>query len=257
MISAFIAAYDRLIATKEEVLAIRSRFEAELARHAARAAKAAAEAKRAAFAASRTSQTKRSTKLQPSLPTGDPPADPLELSPSGKGRGSKKKKRNGLAIASNPHHRTNYVPSRLASSGHVNPAQAALNAQNSLGPQSLRFLSAELPPRRRKESVAVKTQIVDPADEWICPRCEYSLFYGDGADYRRSIRDRKQILRRRRRAQERASGLGGGKSTVKPISDEEDYGDDEPSGIPSAGIGGSSEGSGHRKGRGREDLQSG
>ncbi|KAH0836460.1 hypothetical protein J3R83DRAFT_8068 [Lanmaoa asiatica] len=230
------ATSDRLIATKEEVLVLRSRFEAELARQAARAVKAATEAKQAALAASRASRTNRSSKTQPSLAGGDQSGVPLDLSPSGKSRGSKKKKRNALAIASNPHHRNNYVPSRLPSSGHVNPVQATLNAQNSLGPQPLRFLSAELPPRRRKKkTVTPRAQIVNPADEWICPRCEYSLFYGDGSDYRRAIRDRKQILRRRRRAQERAAGgLGTTKNPAKPISDEEGDDDDDESAIQSA-----------------------
>lgn len=261
IISAFISAYDRLIATKEEVLALRSRFEAELARQAARAAKAAAEAKQAALAASRTSRTKRSSKIQPSLPNGDQLADSLELSPSGKSRGGKKKKRNALAIASNPHHRNNYVPSRLPSSGHVNPAQATLNAQNTLGPQPLRFLSAELPRQRTKQTVALRAQIVDPVDEWICPRCEYSLFYGDGADYRRAIRDRKQILRRRKRAQERASGLGGTKSAAKPVSDEEDNDDADESGTRSAAgvsrAGEWGEGLENRRTKGQDHIQTG
>lgn len=263
IISTLISASDRLIATKEEVLALRSRFEAELARQAARAAKAAAEAKQAALAVSRASRTKRSGKIQPSSPGGDPSADPLELSPSGKTRGSKKKKRNALSIASNPHHRNNYVPSRLPSSGHVNSVQATLNAQNSLGPHPLRFLSAELPPRRRKkETVTLRAQIVNPADEWICPRCEYSLLYGDGSDYRRAIRDRKQILRRRRRAQERAAGgLGTTKNPAKPTSDEEGKDDDDQSAIRSAaGIGKWSEwgeGPDHRRLKGQDHLQSG
>ena len=244
------------------MLALRSRFEAELARQAAKAAKAAAEVKQAALAASRTSRTKRSGKVQPSL-GGDQSADSSDLFPSGKGLGSKKKKRNAFAIASNPHHRNNYVPSRLPASGHVNPVQATLNAQNSVGPQPLQFLSAELPPRRRKkESVTPKSLIVNPADEWICPRCEYSLFYGDGSDYRRAIRDRKQILRRRRRAQERAAGgLGTTKNPAKPISDEEGGDDDDQSAIRSAtGIGRSSEwgeGSGNRMPKGQAHLQLG
>ncbi|KAF8449335.1 hypothetical protein L210DRAFT_3609648 [Boletus edulis BED1] len=247
------ATSDRLIATKEEVLALRSRFEAELARQAGRAAKAAAKAKQAALAASKASRSKRSGKLQPSLPGGDQSVDPSDLSPSGKSRGSKKKKRNALAIASNPHHRNNYVPSRLASSGHVNPVQASLNAQNSL----------ELPPRRRKKEIATpKTQIVNPADEWICPRCEYSLFYGDGTDYRRAIRDRKQILRRRRRAQERAAGgLGSSKNPAKPVTDEEDDDDDDQMGIRSGGgMGRASEwgeGTDSRQPKGQEQLQFG
>ncbi|KAG9309889.1 hypothetical protein JVU11DRAFT_9919 [Chiua virens] len=256
------ATSDRLITTKEEVLALRSRFEAELARQAARAAKAAAEAKQAAFTASRASRTKRSGKIQSSLSNGNQSADPPELSPTGKTRGSKKKKRNALAIASNPHHRKNYVPSRLPSSGYVNLVQATLNAQNSLGPPPLQFLSAELPRRRKKETASLRAQIADPVDEWICPRCEYSLFYGDGPDYRRAIRDRKQILRRRRRAQERAAGgFGSIKNAAGPISDEENEEDDDQSAIRSATsmsrLNEWGEGSENRRTKAQDHLQSG
>ena len=45
-----------------------------------------------------------------------------------------------------------------------------------------------------------KGALINPADEWVCPFCEYELFYGDEAEYRRAIRNRKKILRRRRRA---------------------------------------------------------
>ncbi|KAH7885754.1 hypothetical protein F5I97DRAFT_1149267 [Phlebopus sp. FC_14] len=222
------ATSDRLIATKEEVLALRSRFEAELARQAAKAATAAANAKQAALAANKGTRSKRSEKAQRSRTAAsqgnEPLSESLDSPQSGKPPGTKKKKRNGHAIASNPHHRTNYVPSRLPSSGQANSAQATYNAQNWFGPHPLQFLSAEIPPRRRKKATVTPTaQIVNPADEWICPRCEYSLFYGDGLEYRRAVRSRKQILRRRRRAQERAAnGLSAPKKSAKPLSDEDD-----------------------------------
>ncbi|KAF8836955.1 hypothetical protein BDN67DRAFT_973543 [Paxillus ammoniavirescens] len=225
------ATSDRLSTTKEEILALRSRFEAELARQAARAAKATAEVKQASLAASKASRPKRSAKTQQRSGVaagGDQVAEFSDLTPSEKTRGDRRKKRDGLAIVSNPHHRNNYVPSRLPSSGQANPAQATLNAQNSLGPHPLRFLSAEIPARRRKKDAAApKAQLVNPTDEWICPRCEYSLLYGDGPEYHRAIRSRKQILRRRRRAQERAAGgLNTQKNPAKPVSDEEDYDND-------------------------------
>ncbi|KAH7924299.1 hypothetical protein BV22DRAFT_1196032 [Leucogyrophana mollusca] len=235
------ATSDRLAATKEEVTLLRSRFEEELARQAAKAAQAAAEAKQAVLAASKAVKSKRTAKGQQraraSAPTGgDPLAEFLDQSGT-KTRGSKKKKRNALAIASNPHHRKNYVPSRLPSSGQANAAQVTQNAQNLLSPLPLRFLTAEIPPRRRKKSLATvpASQIISPADEWICPRCEYSLFYGESAEYRRAVRSRKQILRRRRRAQERAAGgLSAPKIPPKAPSEDEDYDDDfEPSPAPS------------------------
>lgn len=226
-------ASDRLIATKEEVALLRSRFEAELARQAARAAEAAAEARQAALAASKGNRTKGSSRAQQRARTagmlganrGDERAEFLDQSLLGvKSRGSKKKKRSALAIASNPHHRRNYVPSRLPQSGTANPAQAALNAQNYLGPPPFRFLSAEIPTSRRKKSQAAPptAQLTNPADEWICPFCEYELFYGSDADYRRSIRNRKKILRRRRRA-ERAAANVTAKVPERSTSAQDDY----------------------------------
>lgn len=233
------ATSDRLVATKQEVLALRNRFENELARQAAKVTKAAADAKQAALTASKGAKSKRGEKTQQRALKGaaeseDQSAEFLEM-PGGKGKGSKKKKRNALAIASNPHHRKNYVPSRLPSSGQVNVVQANANAQNMLGPLPLRFLSAQIPPRRRKKAntVTPTAQIVNPADEWICPRCEYSLFYGEGSEYRQAVKNRKHILRRRRRAQERAAGgLNASKTpaNLAPSDEEDDYDNDyEPS----------------------------
>ncbi|KAG1738882.1 uncharacterized protein EDB91DRAFT_439254 [Suillus paluster] len=234
------ATSDRLVATKQEVLALRNRFENELARQAAKVAKAAADAKQAALTATKGAKSKRGEKTQQralkgAAQGGDQLAEFLELPTAGKGKGSKKKKRNALAIASNPHHRKNYVPSRLPSSGQANVVQATANAQNMLGPLPLRFLSAQIPPRRHKKAnTATPTaQIVNPADEWICPRCEYSLFYGEGPEYRQAVKNRKQILRRRRRAQERAAGgLSASKTpaNLAPSDEEDDYDNDyEPS----------------------------
>ncbi|OAX41043.1 hypothetical protein K503DRAFT_854945 [Rhizopogon vinicolor AM-OR11-026] len=224
------ATSDRLVATKEEVLALRTKFESELARQAA---KAAADAKQAALTASKGSKSNRGEKMQQralkgAAQGGDQLTELMELPTVGKGKGSKKKKRNALAIASNPHHRKNYVPSRLPSSGQANAVQATANAQNMLGPLPLRFLSAQIPRRRKANTVTPTAQIFNPADEWICPRCEYSLFYGEGPEYRHALKNRKQILRRRRRAQERAArGLSAPKTPAKaPSDDEDDYDND-------------------------------
>lgn len=227
---ASISASDRLVATKEEVQALRTKFESELARQAAKAAKVAADAKQAALTASKGAKSKRGEKTQHRAPLDTTQgeehlAEFMELPIAGKGKGGKKKKRNALAIASNPHHRKNYVPSRLPSSGQANTVQATANAQNMLGPLPLRFLSAQIPRRRKKANTVTPTaQIFNPADEWICPRCEYSLFYGEGPEYRHALKNRKQILRRRRRAQERAArGLTASKTPVNaPRSDDED-----------------------------------
>ncbi|KAJ6568376.1 hypothetical protein DFH09DRAFT_1467334 [Mycena vulgaris] len=227
---------DRLIATKEEVAMLRGRFEAELARQAAKAAKLAAANKlmaalpttkatrqkragrtqtRARTATNTTTTTTTSNSTVPPGPKGELDMDQaalMGLKPRGK-----KKKRSALANASNPHHLRNYVPSRLPHSGTPSAgagaagggAQQSLNAQNYLGPPPLRFLSADIPPKRRrgrgKKAPAPAGDapvLTNPAEEWICAFCEYQLFYADDAQHRRAVRSRKKILRRRRRARE-------------------------------------------------------
>jgi len=151
----------------------------------------------------------------------------------GKVKNGKKKKRSALANASNPHHLKNYVPSRLPHSGPGDSgpnAQGQANTNNNIWPPPVRFLSAQIPPRRKsKKSGSAKApplvQSTNPADEWICAFCEYDLFYGDDASYRRAVRSRKKILKRRRRARERAAAAASGTSTTKipPPPPEEDY----------------------------------
>ena len=182
-----------------------------MARQATKAAEAAAEARQAVLALTKGSRAKRASRAQQrALTMSTEKAELLDQSLlAAKTRGSKKKKRSTLAIASNPHHRRNYVPSRLPQSGTANPAQAALNAQNYLGPPPFRFLSAEIPTRgsKKTQTTPPTTQLTNPADEWICPFCEYELFYGNDPDYRRSVRNRKKILRRRRRAERAAANV--------------------------------------------------
>lgn len=162
------------------------------------------------------------------------------------GKGGKKKKRSALANASNPHHLRNYVPSRLPHSGPPNAQQAVQNAQNLLTPLPLRFLSAEIPPRRRKKSegasvTPVATTLTNPADEWICPFCEYQLFYGDDQSYNRAVRNRKKILRRRRRARERAAAAASGVAPAaagadKAQEDDVQAGFESPAPLPMAKV---------------------
>ncbi|KAH9933387.1 uncharacterized protein B0H18DRAFT_983421 [Fomitopsis serialis] len=216
----------RLVATKEEVAALHARFEAELARQAAKAAEAAKQA----AATLNGPLAKRNNRSKRGARGADGKAANLEQSLLGGQTGSgKKKKRSALANASNPHHLRNYVPSRLPNSAQVNMAQNAANAQNLLSPLPIGFLSAELPPRRRKKNerpaVPVPT-LTNPADEWICPFCEYSLFYGDELGYQRAIRNRKKILRRRRRARERAAAAASGTSAAKASEKEVPAADD-------------------------------
>lgn len=201
---------------------LRNRFEAELARQATKAAKTAA-ANRIIGSQPRKGKSKRAERAQQRARTivggkGGDPGELLDQSLTGtKARGGKKKKRATLANASNPHHLRNYVPSRLPHSSQTNLNQTNVNALNYVGPLPLRFLSAEIPPRRRKQAPAAQPmpQLTNPADEWICAFCEYSLFYGDEQGYRKAIRNRKKILKRRRRARERAAAAASGNSTAK------------------------------------------
>ncbi|KAJ7663895.1 hypothetical protein DFH06DRAFT_1188823 [Mycena polygramma] len=227
---------DRLIATKDEVATLRTRFEAELARQATKAAKLAAANKLGPLPASKSTRQKRGVRTRTAngpnataTPSTTAPIKDLDGALMGlKPRtGGKKKKRSALANASNPHHLRNYVPSRLPHSAPTAaPGTNGVQAQNTVGvfgSLPLRFLSADIPPRRRrgkKGSAAAPPAgeapvLTNPADEWICAFCEYRLFYGDDAAHRRAVRSRKKILRRRRRARERAAKAASGTSTLR------------------------------------------
>ena len=151
----------------------------------------------------------------------------------GKAKTGKKKKRSALANASNPHHLRNYVPSRLPhSGGGEGPGSQGQNGTNAntIWPLPLRFLSAEIPSRKRKKNTTAVplVQLMDPSEEWICAFCDYELFYGEDPVYRLAVRSRKKILKRRKRARERAAaaaagGGGVGTSTAKNSFPEEDF----------------------------------
>ena len=250
-------AADRLIATKEEVAMLRRQFEVELERQATKAAKMAVAAagggklmkagggrakrekaererervhqkaservqQRARITAGGSDQTAKF--LEPGKVGGDDGGGGKNGAVGGgKAKSGKKKKRSALANASNPHHLRNYVPSRLPHSGGGGGGDGpgTQEQKNTIWPLPLRFLSSEVPPRRRKKNAAVPlVPLMHPSEEWICAFCEYELFYGEDAVYRRAVRSRKKILKRRRRARERAAaaaggGGGGGTSTVK------------------------------------------
>jgi hypothetical protein len=214
------------------VAILHSRFEAELARQAAKAAEGA---KKVVSTITNGPNVKRSVGFKQKLRTdksingrgGDEPNGPDQSAPGAK-RGGKKKKRSALANASNPHHLRNYVPSRLPNSTQTNGTQVNVNSQGYLGPSPLRFLSAQIPPRRKGkggENAAAFT-LTNPLEEWICPFCEYKLFYGEEPGYTKAVKSRKKILKRRRRAQERAAAAASGKPFVassdrgEPIFDD-------------------------------------
>jgi len=218
--SVLCATSERLVTMREEVTTLHAKFEEEWAAQSARNAEAA----------------KRAARKVANTP-GSKSADAISNSKS-KG-GSKKKRRSALANASNPHHLRNYVPSRLPNSGPPpSVSGAAIHQQNLISPLALRFLSAQLPPKRRGPApagnAAATSQLTTPGDEWICAFCEYDLFYGDEARFHRAVRNRKKILKRRRRAREKAAATASGTKaagagTVSSQGEEEGGADDDES----------------------------
>ncbi|KAF8813005.1 hypothetical protein BYT27DRAFT_7085525 [Phlegmacium glaucopus] len=226
------ATADRLIATKEEVAMLRHQFEVELERQATKAAKMAVaaagggklmkagggRAKREKAERERERVHQKGSQPRAKISTGGDQSgeisEPVDGGKgdagenggfvSGKAKSGKKKKRSALANASNPHHLRNYVPSRL-------PPTEGAGVQgpngNTTWPLPMQFLSAEIPARRKKTAAVPLTH---PSEEWICAFCEYDLFYGEDAGYRRAVRSRKKILKRRRRARERAAAAASG-----------------------------------------------
>ena len=153
----------------------------------------------------------------------------VSKSPSSTKTSGKKKKRSALANASNPHHLRNYVPSRIPNQGLLSAAQLGANTQNMLSPLPLVFLSAQIPARRGtpQRVSGVANQLTSQGEEWICPTCEYRLFYGDEQGYRMGVRNRKKILKRRRRARERAAAAANGSGTGVGIHGKGSGFDDE------------------------------
>ncbi|KAJ1306626.1 hypothetical protein OPQ81_007622 [Rhizoctonia solani] len=147
---------------------------------------------------------------------------------------SKRKKRSALANASNPHHLRNYVPSRVLYPGHpASSAHGQSQSSNSLGPPALKFLSATLPPRRKGRIPNGENSgpsLIGPETEWICPFCEYSLFYGDDAGMQRAVRNRRRILTRRRNARERAAAAASGTAVPRSRDSSDNEGEDETDG---------------------------
>ena len=196
---------------------LHDRFEYELARQvdkAAESAKAVGTGAGAGAAAKRGERAVRKARgiTQTAQDTTDTPA--VSTCPSStKTSGKKKKKRSALANASNPHHLRNYVPSRMPNQGHLSAAQLGANTQNLLSPLPLVFLSAQIAARRSNNKTQWGVQLGNPGEEWICPTCEYRLFYGDEEGYRMGVRNRKKILKRRRRARERAAAAANGSGT--------------------------------------------
>ena len=210
------SASERLIATRTEYTVLYDRFENEAARQAENA-KARAATGTGAMGVAGTKRGERTVRKARAIAVQDTEIPAASKSPSSTKTSGKKKKRSALANASNPHHLRNYVPSRILNPSHLSAAQIGANTQNLLSPLPLLFLSAQIPPRRggvQPRPMAAASQLGNPAEEWICPTCEYRLFYGDEQQgYRMGVRNRKKILKRRRRARERAAAAANGSGT--------------------------------------------
>ncbi|KAF8328362.1 uncharacterized protein EI90DRAFT_3064967, partial [Cantharellus anzutake] len=163
-------------------------------------------------------------------------SEPVAVEAPAKPSKNKKKKKKGAALAnaSNPHHSRNYIPSRLPNSVPKSSAAVTQAGQNPISPLPIHFLSADLP-RDEKNGRMVpisKAPIVKASDEWICLFCEYDLFYGWEASFRDAVKNRKKILRRRRRAREKAAmittGFGRANSLAPSnyVEDETDEGEE-------------------------------
>jgi hypothetical protein len=215
----------RFAAEREETDRLQKSFQRELLFQAEKAAEAARQAAALALQ-TRPKRSDRVATTRPRPTTSRAPSAPdaaavLALPPATTGK-KKKKKRSALANASNPHHLRNYVPSRLPQSGALSSTQVAEAEKSLVSPLPVRFLSAKLPPPRDQReaspttgpppaSAAATPPPAEAVEEWICPFCEYNLFYGDERAFQRAIRSRKKILRRRRRARERAAAAANGK----------------------------------------------
>ncbi|OBZ73603.1 ATP-dependent RNA helicase ded1 [Grifola frondosa] len=189
------ATSDRLATIKEEVAILHTRFEAELARQAAKAAEAAKQAA-AALGGPLAKRTDRSKQ-------GRHQAGPgrirkvFWINPCWARRVEEERRRNALRS------RTPRIPTIFETT-----CPRAFRIQ---------FLSADVPSRRRQKpgpTVTPASTLVNPADEWICPFCEYSLFYGDEPSFHMAVRNRKKFLKRRQRARERAAAAASGAAPV-------------------------------------------
>lgn len=220
----------RYISAKKAAAGLQLRFQTELAHQAATAAE---NALKTASKLSHNSETGERRKMgsEPNQVALHGSTGDKTTKKQGK---TKKKKRSAMANASNPHHLRNYIPSRVSYLGGHSASSAYGQAQssNTLGPLALKFLSATLPPRRKGRILGVESlgpSLVQPETEWICPFCEYSLFYSDDAAMQRAVKNRRRILVRRRNARERAAAAASG--TIPPrsqdILDDEVEGDED------------------------------
>ncbi|KAI9620252.1 hypothetical protein H4Q26_013821 [Puccinia striiformis f. sp. tritici PST-130] len=129
-----------------------------------------------------------------------------------------KKRRSAHANANNIHHRDNYVPSRLPTTSYgTNRSNGILNSNDLLdgladfigdsGSGSEDWNRFRLEFNQGKSPIA--RFFVEP-DEWICSFCEYELWFGEPISLIKVIKNRKEVLKRRKRALDRAARSANG-----------------------------------------------
>ncbi|KAM0753238.1 hypothetical protein T439DRAFT_378939 [Meredithblackwellia eburnea MCA 4105] len=141
------------------------------------------------------------------------PQPPSRKPPPKKG----KKKRSAHANANNVHHRDNYVPSRMpvASANQHGPmTDASGEPILTSWPASEEAIAASGGKSHHKHDA---NYFAGP-DEWLCMFCEYEIFFGEEPLLARALRKRKNVLKVRRRAKERAAKAANGSSlTDSPV----------------------------------------
>lgn len=209
-------AKNRALKAREEEKKRRLEKEIELAKEAAAEAK---NLKKSPITTKRTSlatssvqlvlantTTTTATNLSPSLSTND-----LTLSPPTRKVPLKgKKKRSAHANANNSHHINNFVPSRApVTSHHSSSYTDSMPPPLTSWPASEEAIAAA-------EAAGVRVRdrsngsFFAGADEWLCARCDYEIFYGEESSLARMIKQRKKVLKVRRKAKERAAKAANG-----------------------------------------------
>ena len=156
--------------------------------------------------------------VAPAAPASTPPPAPTTRKASTK---KGKKKRSAHANALNVHHRDNYVPSRAPA-----PGQAAQDPP----PRFMSWPASE-------EAIASAGPFASTcggghycsADEWLCLFCEYELFYGEESLLYKAVRRRKNVLKVRKKAQDRANkATYASEASATPLSGANDHAHPHP-----------------------------
>ncbi|KAK4052885.1 hypothetical protein OIO90_004161 [Microbotryomycetes sp. JL221] len=158
-----------------------------------------------AAATTTTTKTRRNSKVSPTIYTQEAPQPLCSNKKPNTKKG--KKKRSAHANALNVHHRNNYVPSRVPAVSTLSPSNlhgpTSSNRSNDDGsalywPASEQALSND----RYHGAGGGDLSWFSGPEEWMCSMCEYDLLFGD---IHKVVKQRKRMLKVRKRAKQRAS----------------------------------------------------